>query len=223
MHALGPGPGLRVRAQPLPLQAGRPVGPCDCGRRRRRDLQPRVRPDVWRAGDRREHDLHLPAQRSGPGALSFKGSDHCLSFYFSAFPCGSTALTSDRCNQAKCGQPNCAVGGQSGAGWPLDPAAADGTKLCNAECVELPINGEPDSSQVVDQLACGNAPTSPLYAAVQRHGRVGAILQEYLKNAFFSFGLFAFSVLLLVALMSYLCLHKSHYTALFFCAVGINW
>eukprot|EP01051_Picozoa_sp_SAG22_P012422 SAG22_NODE_1291_length_4852_cov_3.176310_2_plen_589_part_00 len=31
--------------------------------------------------------------------LSFKGSDHCLSFCFSAFPCGSTALTSDRCNQ----------------------------------------------------------------------------------------------------------------------------
>eukprot|EP01051_Picozoa_sp_SAG22_P014417 SAG22_NODE_1748_length_3664_cov_10.806171_2_plen_343_part_00 len=30
---------------------------------------------------------------------SFKGSDHCLSFCFSAFPCGSTALTSDRCNQ----------------------------------------------------------------------------------------------------------------------------
>eukprot|EP01051_Picozoa_sp_SAG22_P006678 SAG22_NODE_444_length_10453_cov_8.586343_9_plen_261_part_00 len=26
--------------------------------------------------------------------LSFKGSDHCLSFCFSAFPCGSTALTS---------------------------------------------------------------------------------------------------------------------------------
>eukprot|EP01051_Picozoa_sp_SAG22_P006095 SAG22_NODE_388_length_11295_cov_14.512594_2_plen_224_part_00 len=33
--------------------------------------------------------------------LSFKGSDHCLSFCFSAFPCGSTALTSDTCcNQA---------------------------------------------------------------------------------------------------------------------------
>eukprot|EP01051_Picozoa_sp_SAG22_P005220 SAG22_NODE_302_length_12743_cov_12.397738_18_plen_271_part_00 len=31
--------------------------------------------------------------------LSFKGSDHCLSFCFSAFPCGSTALTSDRCHQ----------------------------------------------------------------------------------------------------------------------------
>eukprot|EP01051_Picozoa_sp_SAG22_P011117 SAG22_NODE_1046_length_5865_cov_4.719910_2_plen_175_part_00 len=31
--------------------------------------------------------------------LSFKGSDHCLSFCFSAFLCGSTALTSDRCNQ----------------------------------------------------------------------------------------------------------------------------
>eukprot|EP01051_Picozoa_sp_SAG22_P009239 SAG22_NODE_756_length_7442_cov_2.044668_1_plen_1614_part_00 len=31
--------------------------------------------------------------------LSFKGSDHCLSFCFSAFSCGSTALTSDRCNQ----------------------------------------------------------------------------------------------------------------------------
>eukprot|EP01051_Picozoa_sp_SAG22_P001092 SAG22_NODE_38_length_26325_cov_107.302067_30_plen_227_part_00 len=31
--------------------------------------------------------------------FSFKGSDHCLSFCFSAFPCGSTALTADRCNQ----------------------------------------------------------------------------------------------------------------------------
>eukprot|EP01051_Picozoa_sp_SAG22_P017348 SAG22_NODE_2654_length_2333_cov_207.686213_4_plen_152_part_00 len=30
-------------------------------------------------------------------ALSFKGSDHCLSFCFSAFPCGSTALTYDTC------------------------------------------------------------------------------------------------------------------------------
>eukprot|EP01051_Picozoa_sp_SAG22_P001946 SAG22_NODE_82_length_21749_cov_10.719769_3_plen_495_part_00 len=28
-----------------------------------------------------------------------KGSDHCLSLCFSAFPCGSTALTEDRCNQ----------------------------------------------------------------------------------------------------------------------------
>eukprot|EP01051_Picozoa_sp_SAG22_P019342 SAG22_NODE_3541_length_1652_cov_1.383129_2_plen_317_part_00 len=28
-----------------------------------------------------------------------KGSDHCLSLCFSAFPCGFTALTSDRCNQ----------------------------------------------------------------------------------------------------------------------------
>eukprot|EP01051_Picozoa_sp_SAG22_P018019 SAG22_NODE_2922_length_2101_cov_1.501499_3_plen_239_part_00 len=31
--------------------------------------------------------------------MIFKGSDHCLSFCFSAFPCGSTALTDDRCNQ----------------------------------------------------------------------------------------------------------------------------
>eukprot|EP01051_Picozoa_sp_SAG22_P007750 SAG22_NODE_556_length_9120_cov_2.272475_5_plen_956_part_00 len=31
----------------------------------------------------------------------FKGSDHCLSFCFSAFPCGSTALTADRCNQVR--------------------------------------------------------------------------------------------------------------------------
>eukprot|EP01051_Picozoa_sp_SAG22_P004465 SAG22_NODE_241_length_14126_cov_9.747202_1_plen_166_part_00 len=29
--------------------------------------------------------------------LSFKGSDHCLSLCFSAFPCGSTALTEDTC------------------------------------------------------------------------------------------------------------------------------
>eukprot|EP01051_Picozoa_sp_SAG22_P017161 SAG22_NODE_2582_length_2417_cov_2.970233_1_plen_114_part_00 len=28
-----------------------------------------------------------------------KGSDHCLSLCFSAFPGGSTALTEDRCNQ----------------------------------------------------------------------------------------------------------------------------
>eukprot|EP01051_Picozoa_sp_SAG22_P001842 SAG22_NODE_76_length_22248_cov_14.352070_8_plen_326_part_00 len=33
--------------------------------------------------------------------LSFKGSDHCLSLRFSAFPCGSTALTADRCNQRR--------------------------------------------------------------------------------------------------------------------------
>eukprot|EP01051_Picozoa_sp_SAG22_P021475 SAG22_NODE_4753_length_1174_cov_1.681860_1_plen_101_part_10 len=30
--------------------------------------------------------------------LSLKGGDHCLSLCFSAFPCGSTALTADRCN-----------------------------------------------------------------------------------------------------------------------------
>eukprot|EP01051_Picozoa_sp_SAG22_P027649 SAG22_NODE_9357_length_593_cov_1.866397_1_plen_53_part_10 len=34
--------------------------------------------------------------------MPFKGSDHCLSLCFSAFPCGSTALTADRCNQAPC-------------------------------------------------------------------------------------------------------------------------
>eukprot|EP01051_Picozoa_sp_SAG22_P001258 SAG22_NODE_48_length_24654_cov_4.406394_6_plen_228_part_00 len=34
--------------------------------------------------------------------LSFKGSDHCLSFCFSAFLCGSTALTADTCcNQTR--------------------------------------------------------------------------------------------------------------------------
>eukprot|EP01051_Picozoa_sp_SAG22_P002975 SAG22_NODE_138_length_18031_cov_5.796621_23_plen_124_part_00 len=33
--------------------------------------------------------------------VSLKGSDHCLSFCFSAFPCGSTALTEYRCNQWK--------------------------------------------------------------------------------------------------------------------------
>eukprot|EP01051_Picozoa_sp_SAG22_P001659 SAG22_NODE_68_length_22846_cov_32.458258_2_plen_324_part_00 len=31
--------------------------------------------------------------------LAFKGSDHCLSLCFSAFPCGSTALTYARCHQ----------------------------------------------------------------------------------------------------------------------------
>eukprot|EP01051_Picozoa_sp_SAG22_P015609 SAG22_NODE_2066_length_3057_cov_2.605139_2_plen_543_part_00 len=45
-----------------------------------------------------------PGGRLGPRqgeatVLSFKGSDHCLSLCFSAFPCGSTALTEDRCNQ----------------------------------------------------------------------------------------------------------------------------
>eukprot|EP01051_Picozoa_sp_SAG22_P013049 SAG22_NODE_1419_length_4466_cov_5.588963_4_plen_558_part_00 len=34
--------------------------------------------------------------------LSFKGSDRCLSLCFSSFPCGSTALTEDRCNQGCC-------------------------------------------------------------------------------------------------------------------------
>eukprot|EP01051_Picozoa_sp_SAG22_P001157 SAG22_NODE_43_length_25304_cov_5.394644_9_plen_177_part_00 len=46
---------------------------------------------------RRRHLL----QRGGEATvLSSKGSDHCLFFCFSAFPCGSTALTSARCNQA---------------------------------------------------------------------------------------------------------------------------
>eukprot|EP01051_Picozoa_sp_SAG22_P001082 SAG22_NODE_38_length_26325_cov_107.302067_20_plen_235_part_00 len=50
--------------------------------------------------------------------LSFEGSDHCLSFCFSAFPCGSTAITAaDRCNQtgsrlwsASSGSRSCATG-----------------------------------------------------------------------------------------------------------------
>eukprot|EP01051_Picozoa_sp_SAG22_P001099 SAG22_NODE_38_length_26325_cov_107.302067_37_plen_200_part_00 len=46
-----------------------------------------------------ENDFKV--QLSGLGeatlVLSLKGSDHCLSFCFSAFPCGSTALTADTC------------------------------------------------------------------------------------------------------------------------------
>eukprot|EP01051_Picozoa_sp_SAG22_P019297 SAG22_NODE_3519_length_1666_cov_1.324186_2_plen_219_part_00 len=48
-------------------------------------------------------DRSMPIEaitRCGNGPL-FKGSDHCLSFCFSAFPCGSTALTSDRCSQRR--------------------------------------------------------------------------------------------------------------------------
>eukprot|EP01051_Picozoa_sp_SAG22_P002813 SAG22_NODE_129_length_18679_cov_40.656028_12_plen_111_part_00 len=41
------------------------------------------------------------AVRGEATVLSFKGSDHRLSLCFSAFPCGSTALTEDRCNQEK--------------------------------------------------------------------------------------------------------------------------
>eukprot|EP01051_Picozoa_sp_SAG22_P012458 SAG22_NODE_1298_length_4811_cov_3.430178_1_plen_318_part_10 len=37
-----------------------------------------------------------PFPRGEATVLSFKGSDHCLSLCFSAFPCGSTALTADR-------------------------------------------------------------------------------------------------------------------------------
>eukprot|EP01051_Picozoa_sp_SAG22_P009438 SAG22_NODE_789_length_7224_cov_2.663953_3_plen_110_part_00 len=45
-----------------------------------------------------------------------KGSDHCLSFCFSAFPCGSTALTSDRCNQLPIPEVKC-LSGTDDAHW----------------------------------------------------------------------------------------------------------
>ena len=52
--------------------------------------------------ERRQRVRHRGAAHCGGEAtlvLSSKGSDHCLSFCFPAFPCGSTALTADRCNQ----------------------------------------------------------------------------------------------------------------------------
>eukprot|EP01051_Picozoa_sp_SAG22_P000012 SAG22_NODE_1_length_62449_cov_158.689270_12_plen_214_part_00 len=54
-------------------------------------------------GGQRQAALRRRAGPRAPGrpgeatVLSFKGSDHCLSFCFSAFPCGPTALTSDTC------------------------------------------------------------------------------------------------------------------------------
>eukprot|EP01051_Picozoa_sp_SAG22_P001792 SAG22_NODE_74_length_22289_cov_65.265119_12_plen_353_part_00 len=63
----------------------------------------RVRYGVRLRGDagRRHGDADLRDRGAAGEAtvLSFKGSDHCLSLCFSAFPCGSTALTEDRCNQ----------------------------------------------------------------------------------------------------------------------------
>eukprot|EP01051_Picozoa_sp_SAG22_P001266 SAG22_NODE_48_length_24654_cov_4.406394_14_plen_223_part_00 len=58
----------------------------------------------------------LAGGRPGGGeatVLSFKGSDHCLSFCFSAFPCGSTALTADRCSQVVGGEINTRQIGQT--------------------------------------------------------------------------------------------------------------
>eukprot|EP01051_Picozoa_sp_SAG22_P004786 SAG22_NODE_265_length_13348_cov_150.719149_13_plen_160_part_00 len=72
-------------------------------------------PVLWVSGGGGDHDKQIAglavlptgavvaaSDRGEATVLSFKGSDHCLSFCFSAFPCGSTALTSDRCNQACC-------------------------------------------------------------------------------------------------------------------------
>eukprot|EP01051_Picozoa_sp_SAG22_P016364 SAG22_NODE_2297_length_2744_cov_4.528544_2_plen_525_part_00 len=57
--------------------------------------------------------------------LSFKGSDHCLSFCFSAFPCGSAALTSDTC--CKQHEPHGPRDEEpAGAGEDLDPEPALG-------------------------------------------------------------------------------------------------
>eukprot|EP01052_Picozoa_sp_SAG31_P017520 SAG31_NODE_1201_length_9418_cov_3.410881_5_plen_458_part_00 len=117
----------------------------------------------------------------------------------------------------KCTRPNCQENGQPRQ-WPR--LGTD--MLCNAECVELPQRGEEDASDVVGQLNCANAPAGQLFASQQQNDSIATVLQEYLKNAFFTFGLFAFSVVLVMAVAAHCCLKKSHYTALFCCAVGIN-
>eukprot|EP01051_Picozoa_sp_SAG22_P017734 SAG22_NODE_2807_length_2191_cov_1.949331_2_plen_433_part_00 len=58
----------------------------------------------------------------------FKGSDHCLSFCFPAFPCGSTALTADTC----CNQ-SCAIG------WFTDAPGRDVCTACPAGMYMLDV------------------------------------------------------------------------------------
>eukprot|EP01051_Picozoa_sp_SAG22_P013828 SAG22_NODE_1598_length_4032_cov_1.979405_1_plen_383_part_00 len=63
----------------------------------------------------RLHEAHHPGEAT---VLSFKGSYHCLSLCFSAFRYGSTALTSDRCNQRRCGAPAAAPMCLGSRCWP---------------------------------------------------------------------------------------------------------
>eukprot|EP01051_Picozoa_sp_SAG22_P009970 SAG22_NODE_869_length_6749_cov_3.048120_1_plen_451_part_00 len=52
---------------------------------------------AW-GGSRIEAWMSSAALKHGEATV-LKGSDHCLPLCFSAFPCGSTAFTADRCNQ----------------------------------------------------------------------------------------------------------------------------
>eukprot|EP01051_Picozoa_sp_SAG22_P023915 SAG22_NODE_6387_length_863_cov_0.941099_2_plen_85_part_00 len=59
------------------------------------DGEGKLDPNWGKADGSWKHSRPIPS----PGFAGGKGSDHCLSFCFSAFPCGSTALTEDSCNQ----------------------------------------------------------------------------------------------------------------------------